>query len=78
MVGTHAVYACEAEAGMRVIRSAVATHDIDLLWDVRKRVRFGTQLKRLDSLHTMHPLVFVRFKRWMAELPSRDWQYRGF
>lgn len=157
VVGTHAVYAYEAEAGLRVIANAVATQDIDFAWDVRKRVRFATQLKRLDSsmlgvlkkvdptfrlrqsqkytavnsrgfevdiirrqltdgdahpirlsddeddfwvaqavnahvlidsapfsavivatnghmarMHTMHPMVFVKFKRWMSELASRD------
>ena len=49
VVGTHAVYAYEAEAGLRVIPAAVATQDIDLVWDVRKRVHFATQLKRLDT-----------------------------
>ena len=49
VVGTHAVYAYEAEAGLRVIPGAVATQDIDLVWDVRKRVHFATQLKRLDT-----------------------------
>ncbi len=157
VIGTHAVYAYEAEAGVRVIPSAVATQDIDFLWDVRKRVHFGTQLRKLDSsmlgvlkkvdptfrirtlqkytavnkrgfevdiirrqpvdgdehpirmsededdfwaaqavnahvlmdspgfssiivatngdmarMNTMHPLVFVRFKRWLAALPARD------
>ena len=49
VVGTHAVYAYEAEAGLRVIPGAVATQDIDLVWDVRKCVHFATQLKRLDT-----------------------------
>lgn len=49
VVGTHAVYAYEAEAGLRVIPGAVATQDIDFLWDVRKRVHFASQLKRIDS-----------------------------
>jgi hypothetical protein len=33
-VGTHFLYAYEADAG------ALATQDIDLLWDTRKRIRF--------------------------------------
>ena len=49
VVGTHAVYAYEAEAGVRVIPSAVATQDIDFLWDVRQRVRFSAELKKIDS-----------------------------
>jgi hypothetical protein len=65
VVGTHAVYAYEAEAGLRVIPGAVATQDIDFLWDVRKRVHFASQLKRIDSsmlgvLKTVDPSFRVR------------------
>lgn len=49
VVGTHAIYAYEAAAGVMVESEAVATQDIDLLWDVRKRVSFATELERLDS-----------------------------
>lgn len=49
VVGTHAVYAYEAAAGVRVESAAVATRDVDLLWDTRKRFKLATQLKRLDS-----------------------------
>jgi len=49
VVGTHALYAYEATAGVRVQSAAVATRDVDLLWDTRKRFRLATQLKRLDS-----------------------------
>lgn len=49
VVGTHALYAYEAAAGVRVEDGAVATRDIDLLWDVRQRIRFATQLARVDS-----------------------------
>ncbi len=48
VVGTHALYAYEAAAGIRVQSAAVATRDVDLLWDTRKRFRLATQLKRLD------------------------------
>ncbi|WP_156480941.1 GSU2403 family nucleotidyltransferase fold protein [Variovorax sp. PAMC 28711] len=48
VVGTHALYAYEAAAGVRVQSAAVATRDVDLLWDTRKRFRLATQLKRLD------------------------------
>lgn len=41
VVGTHALYAYEAAAGVMV--------DIDLLWDVRRRLRFATALARVDS-----------------------------
>lgn len=49
VVGTHALYAYEAAAGVVLDDGAVATRDIDLLWDVRKRMRFTTVLSHLDS-----------------------------
>ena len=49
VVGTHALYAYEAIAGVRLDSDALATRDIDLLWDTRKRILFATQLARVDS-----------------------------
>ena len=49
VVGTHAHYAYEAAAGVRLDTDALATRDIDLLWDTRKRIIFSTQLARIDS-----------------------------
>jgi hypothetical protein len=49
IVGTHALYAYEAEAGVMFDAEAVATRDIDLLWDVAQRVQFATALRRVDS-----------------------------
>ena len=49
VVGTHALYAYEAAAAVIFDNDTVATRDIDLLWDVSRRVRFATQLSRLDS-----------------------------
>ena len=49
VVGTHALYAYEAAAGVRLDADALATRDIDLLWDTRKRIVFSTQLARVDS-----------------------------
>jgi hypothetical protein len=49
VVGTHALYAYEAAAGIRFNAGTLATRDIDLLWDVRKRVAFSTALRRIDS-----------------------------
>ena len=49
VVGTHALYAYEAAAGVRIVQSALATQDVDLLWDARKRVRFLTDIERLDA-----------------------------
>lgn len=49
VVGTHALYAYESAAGVAFDNEAVATRDIDLLWDVRRRMAFATALGRLDS-----------------------------
>jgi len=45
VVGTHALYAYETAAGVRIVPEALATKDVDLLRDARKRVRFLTDLK---------------------------------
>lgn len=49
VVGTHALYAYETAAGVRIVQSALATQDVDLLWDARKRVRFLTDMDELDA-----------------------------
>lgn len=49
VVGTHALYAYETAAGVRIVQGALATQDVDLLWDARKRVRFLTDMERLDA-----------------------------
>lgn len=157
IVGTHALYAYEAAAGVRFASEITSTRDIDLLWDTRKRLTFMQRLlqdspsmlaalqkvdktfeviedqkytainkdgfevdiirriakegdphpirlsaaeedfwvvqaKRADELMnapefaevvvaqngtmalltTIHPGVFVNFKRWMAQEPDRD------
>lgn len=49
VVGTHALYAYEAAAGVQLDAGIVATRDFDLLWDVRTRMQFWTQMERLDT-----------------------------
>jgi len=49
VVGTHALYAYETAAGVRIVQGALATLDVDLLWDARRRVRFITDLGKLQS-----------------------------
>jgi hypothetical protein len=49
VVGTHALYAYEAAAGVRIVQGALATQDVDLLWDARRRVKFVTDLERSDT-----------------------------
>lgn len=47
VIGTHALYAYEAAAGVRIESGeALATKDVDLLRDTRKRIQFATQMKR--------------------------------
>jgi len=47
--GTNAMYAYETAAGVRIVQGALATQDVDLLWDARRRVRFLTDLGKLES-----------------------------
>lgn len=49
VVGTHALYAYEAAAGIRFQERALATRDVDLLWDTRKRLQFVSQMKEMDT-----------------------------
>jgi hypothetical protein len=49
VVGTHALYAYETAAGVRITPGALATQDVDLLWDARRRVKFFTNMARLNT-----------------------------
>lgn len=49
VVGTHALYAYETAAGVRIVQGALATQDVDLLWDARQRVRFLADMDKLDA-----------------------------
>lgn len=49
VVGTHALYAYETAAGIRIVPGALATQDVDLLWDARKRVRFLVDMGNLNK-----------------------------
>ncbi len=49
VVGTHALYAYEAAAGVRIVQGALATQDVDLLWDAGRRVSFVSTMARLDQ-----------------------------
>jgi hypothetical protein len=48
VVGTHALYAYEAAASVRIVQSALATQDVDLLWDARRKVKFFTTMAKLN------------------------------
>ncbi|PWF55415.1 GSU2403 family nucleotidyltransferase fold protein [Massilia glaciei] len=45
VVGTNALYAYEAAAGVRIDDEHLATEDLDLLWDNRKRLTLATREK---------------------------------
>ena len=49
IVGTNAIYAYESACGVRVGNDAMATRDMDLLFDTRQRSAFVSTLRRLDS-----------------------------
>ena len=48
-IGTHALYAYESACGVRFVPDALATQDLDLLLDTRKRMSFVSQIRRMDS-----------------------------
>ena len=44
VVGTHALYAYEAAAGVRFVPGLTATRDVDLLWDSKQQLEVGVGL----------------------------------
>ena len=48
-MGTNAIYAYESACGVRVGNEAMATRDLDLLFDTRQRTQFVSTLRRIDS-----------------------------
>ncbi|MBI3229980.1 MAG: hypothetical protein HYZ45_07350 [Burkholderiales bacterium] len=65
VVGTHALYAYEAAAGVRFSAGALATQDVDLLWDTRTRLTFvaqmqGQNLSMLGLLKKVDPSFELR------------------
>ncbi len=64
VVGTHALYAYEAAAGVRVVSGALATQDLDLLWDAGKRVQFVMDLQKgIGSMLSLLQRVDPSFQR---------------
>ncbi|MBC5767060.1 GSU2403 family nucleotidyltransferase fold protein [Ramlibacter albus] len=49
VVGTHAIYAYETAAGVLADPGALATRDLDLLFDARQRLAFASTLKKGDT-----------------------------
>lgn len=68
VVGTHALYAYESAAGVRIVPGALATQDVDLLWDARKRVQFVVDLGRdAGSMLALLKRVDSSFRRKSEE-----------
>lgn len=71
VVGTHALYAYEAAASVRIEAGALATQDVDLLWDARKRVQFLGTMGRLDqSMLKILQRADPSFRRMEMQLES--------
>lgn len=71
VVGTHALYAYEAAAGVRIEAGALATQDVDLLWDARKRVQFVATMEKQDaSMLQLLQRADPTFKRMDSQLES--------
>lgn len=49
VIGTHAIYAYETAAGVLVDSSAMATRDLDLLFDARRRIAFLAKLQKAEE-----------------------------
>lgn len=49
VIGTHALYAYETAAGVRITQEAMATQDVDILFDMRTRLEFSSTMSKLDS-----------------------------
>lgn len=80
VIGTHALYGYEAAAGVRFgTANALATQDIDLLWDTRKRVSFATRMKILGSsmvglLKKVDPSFEIREDQRYTAVNSRGFE----
>lgn len=71
VVGTHTLYAYEAAASVRIQQAALATLDVDLLWDARKRVKFLDLMVRDElSILTVLQKADKTFERKESQLQS--------
>ena len=80
VVGTHALYAYEAAAGVRVESGDVlATKDIDLLWDTRKRIQFAARMEfagasMLGLLKKVDPTFEIRHDQRYTAVNSKGFE----
>lgn len=79
VVGTHALYAYETAAGVRLGSNVTTTMDIDLLWDTRRRIVFAQQLARhapsmLSVLQRVDKTFTLRPEQRYAAVNSRSFE----
>jgi len=73
VVGTHALYAYECAAGVRIVAGAVATQDVNLLWDASRRVEFLVDPQRdVGSVLALLQRVDPSFQRRDDELKNES------
>ncbi|MBK1683124.1 GSU2403 family nucleotidyltransferase fold protein [Rhodoferax fermentans] len=73
VVGTHALYAYECAAGVRIVASTVATQDVNLLWDASRRVEFLVDPQRdAGSVLALLQRVDPSFQRRDDELNNKS------
>lgn len=79
VIGTHALYAYESAAGLRLDSVAMKTQDLDLLWDIRSRVTFHAQLSRTSfkSMLNVIKKIDASFEV-MAQQPHKTVNQDGF
>ena len=68
-VGTHALYAYETAAGVRIEQGALATQDLDLLFDAGKLRAYTNRLRRSDARSLIE--VFRRADPTFQVLPTQ-------
>lgn len=80
VVGTHALYAYEAAAGVRIERrAALETRDVDLLWAIGKKIKFQARLKHsatslIDLLRKVDKTFQVREDQRYTAVNSKGFE----
>lgn len=80
VIGTHALYAYEAAAGVRFGEAAaLATQDVDLLLDTRKRLSFITQMSHVGSsvlklIQKVDPTFKIRHDQKQTAVNSKGFE----
>lgn len=79
VVGTHALFAYETAAGIRLPNDVMATQDADLLFDTGQRAAFMKVMKDrnmsflgMARIRTVYPLDFARIKRELSTDRNRN------